>query len=42
METQNNKRRKPWLIPTIIGGIIITFLVIGLPLIYLIWYFANK
>lgn len=35
------RRRKGWLVPVIIGGVI-TALVIGLPLIYLIWYFANK
>ena len=43
-KTQGNvqRRRKPWLIPVIIGGIIATFLVIGIPLIYLIYYVVTQ
>lgn len=36
------RRRKKWLIPVIIGGIVLTLLVAGLPLIYLIWYFLSN
>ena len=35
------RRRKGWLVPIIIGGVIFT-IVIGIPIIYIIWYLISQ
>ena len=38
---QASRRRKTWLPFAIIGGVIVTFIVVGIPLIYIIWYMNS-